>query len=229
VRCSFGRALLVSVLEDVPAEAEVAVGVVHELRVDAVEGFDLFGGDPHSLGLPLEVAPLEVVDGGCGPGAGAVGGEFQRLGQGCVVQEPVYALAVVPGSGQVWDLGEDLGQEHRVVSGEVVGPVVDDDDAGRRVVIDIDPGDGDLLPAELPGGRVGVVARQDLVAAAGVRALVDDDRTVLAVGRQRLGDGGEVAVAGVPVVRRQVPDGDGERQEQIGDVGGRRSHWASLV
>ncbi|MEU8894185.1 hypothetical protein [Streptomyces sp. NPDC048442] len=88
-------------------------------------------------GGPLHVSPLEVVDGGGGPGAGAVGRQLDRGGQGGGVEEVVHLLLVVAGALQVGQLGEDFRQESGVVFGKVVGAVVDDDDLRRRVVVHV--------------------------------------------------------------------------------------------
>ncbi len=84
----------------------------------------------------------------------------------------------------------------------------------RRVFgVDVDEGDRDLVPAELPRGQHGVVAREDLH-----RRAVDDDRAVLAVALETLLDRPEVPAARVVGMRAEAAEGDVVRVE--GEGGG---------
>lgn len=95
-----------------------------------------------------------------------------------------------------------------VVGRQVVAFVVDQDDARRGVVVDVDHVRVDLVPAQLFGGRHGVVPREYFHWAARLGAAVNDNRPVLAEPVERFDDGRHVAAARVFVVRRQVGDGD---------------------
>ncbi|MCF1510467.1 hypothetical protein [Streptomyces glomeratus] len=80
-----------------------------------------------------------------------------------MVEQLVQGGLVVAGAIEVGQILEDVGRQLAVVPGEVGGAVVDDDDAGRVLVGDVDERRGDLVPAELlGGGQVWLPARISL-------------------------------------------------------------------
>ena len=121
---------------------------------------------------------------------------------GLVEQFGQFVLVVAGAHGGVFQGRQQFGQRVDVVRTQVRRAVVGQDDALRRVLIDIDVRHQDFLPAQLPGCEVRVVPGEDLVVAP-----VDDERLEHLVGLQRLGDFIDVAHARVLVVRDDGEDG----------------------
>jgi hypothetical protein len=105
---------------------------------------------------------------GAGLGLGRQGRRLvlaDRLGRQLVEQRCEVVL-VIARALEVAELLEQVDELLGVVAGEVVGAVVDEQDAPGLLVVDVDEGDGDLPPAELASGEQRVVSRQDLPGAA---------------------------------------------------------------
>jgi hypothetical protein len=113
-----------------------------------------------------------------------------------VVLRPGHLVEQVLQGGLVVARAVEVGQQ-------VVRAVVDQDDALRLLVVDVQEGGGDLFPAQVLGRLQRVVSGQHLHGRA-----VDDDRAVLAVGLEAGLDGLDVAAAGVVRVGAQLSERD---------------------
>jgi hypothetical protein len=134
-----------------------------------------------------------------------------------LIKQLVQRALVVAGALELWQLLQKLGQKLAVVAGQVVGAVVDQDDALGLLVVYVDVRDRQLLPAQLAGGQERVVAGQNLAGAP-----AGHHRAVLAVALKALLDRRQIPSAGVAPVGAQVPD----RYEQV--IDGLRCHRGRL-
>lgn len=119
-------------------------------------------------------------------------------------------VLVVAGAAEVGQLAEQRDQDPVVVGAEVGGAVVDQHDPGGLDVVHIEDDGVDGVPAGLPavaepaGALEGVIPGQDVAGGA-----LHDDRPVLAVGFEGVGDRVDVADPRVARVRVDGLDVDG--------------------
>ena len=107
-----------------------------------------------------------------------------------------------------WKAGARAGcwQAHGLVPSPNPYPrVTCQDDARRLVLVDVDKGGSDVLPAEPLGCGVSVVSAENLAG-----RLVHDNRPELPVAFEAFGNGVDVASAWVAPAGLYLPDGEGQ-------------------
>jgi len=116
----------------------------------------------------------------------------ERLGRELVEKGVEVVLRVAGAVIVTIEVIEELGESGAVISPEVAGAVVGQDDPLGMLVGDVDHPYVDGLHPQLAGGEQQVVAREDLAG-----SLVDDQRAVLAVALEARPDGRHITSPGV--------------------------------
>lgn len=127
-----------------------------------------------------------------------------------LVEQLVDRALVVARAVEILDRVEQLEQRLAVVVGEVARAVVGEHDPPCELLVGIDVGDRELLPAELARRQERVVSGEHLH-----RPAVDDHALVDAVGLDALLEDVEVAAAWVAGVGPKLGDGDRRRLELV--------------